>query len=79
MKRAWFLTDRPWEKFHFRAQTFHLLDERARLEAWFSDFFGFPLTMKRDAATGFPDDLDSPGPTLLSLETLAEIGSWFSE
>src|SRR5215470_2956402 len=38
------------------AQTFHLLDERIRLEAWFSDFFGFPVTMKRDTTTGFPDD-----------------------
>ncbi len=61
------------------AQTFHLLDERTRLEAWFSDFFGFPITIKRDATTGFPDDPASPGPTLVSVATLDEVNSWFPE
>jgi hypothetical protein len=61
------------------AQTFHLLDERTRLEAWFSDFFGFPVTIKRDTKTGFPDDPESPGPTLISVATLAEVSSWFPE
>jgi uncharacterized protein YcbX len=61
------------------AQTFHLLDERTRLEAWFSDFFGFPVTVKRDTSTGFPDDPESSGPTVLSEATLAEVSSWFSE
>ena len=61
------------------AQTFHLLDERRQLEAWLSEFFGFAITIKRDTNTGFPDDLESPGPTLLSLATLAEVGSWFPE
>ena len=28
------------------AQTFHLLDERTKLEEWFSDFFGFPVTVE---------------------------------
>lgn len=60
-------------------QTFHLLDERTRLEAWFSDFFGFPVIMKRDTITGFPDDLESPGPTLISMATLDEVCSWFPE
>lgn len=60
-------------------RTFHLLDERTRLEAWFSDFFGFPVTMKRDTTTGFPDDPQSPGPTLISIATLAEVSSWFPE
>ena len=61
------------------AQTFHLLDERTRLEAWFSDFFGFPVTMKKDTTTGFPDDPASPGPTLVSVATLDEVCSWFPE
>src|SRR5262249_17946525 len=61
------------------AQTFHLLDEQSRLEAWFSDFFGFPITIKRDTTTGFPDDPASPGPTLISVATLDEVNSWFPE
>jgi uncharacterized protein YcbX len=60
-------------------QIFHLLDERTRLEAWFSDFFGFPVTMRRNTTTGFPDDPASPGPTLISVATLDEVSSWFPE
>jgi uncharacterized protein YcbX len=61
------------------AQTFHLLDEQTRLEAWFSNFFGFPVTIKRDVNTGFPDDPESPGPTLISGATLDEVSSWFPD
>jgi uncharacterized protein YcbX len=61
------------------AQTFYLLDEQARLEEWFSDFFGFSVKMKRDTITGFPDDPESPGPTVLSEATLQEVSSWFPE
>lgn len=60
-------------------QTFHLLEERTRLETWFSDFFGFSVMMKRDTNSGFPDDLESPGPTLISVATLEEVSSWFPE
>ncbi|MGE0823105.1 MAG: MOSC domain-containing protein [Candidatus Binatia bacterium] len=61
------------------AKTFHLLDDRLQLEAWFSEFFGFSVTMKRDTTTGFPDDPEAPGPTLISAATLDEVSSWFSE
>jgi len=60
-------------------QTFHLLEERTGLEAWFSDFFGFSVTMKRDTVLGFPDDPVSPGPTLISVATLDAVSSWFAE
>jgi uncharacterized protein YcbX len=59
------------------ATTFHLLDDRTRLEEWFSDFFGLALSLRRDTAVGFPDDLESPGPTVVSEATLAEVSSWF--
>ena len=68
-----------WTRDPSEAQTFHLLDEQARLEAWLSDFFGFLVTIKRDTKTGFPDDPESPGPTLISVATLAEVSSWFPE
>ena len=58
---------------------FHLLDDRPELERWFSDAFGFAVTMRRDTKTGFPDDLESPGPTIVSEATLAEVNAWFPE
>jgi uncharacterized protein len=60
-------------------ETFHLVDDARRLEQWFSDYFGFPVTMKRNTSEGFPDDLDSPGPTIISLATLDEVNRWFPE
>ena len=56
---------------------FHLVEDKVGLETWFSDYLGFPVTMKRNVTTGFPDDLESPGPTLLSVASLAEVNSWF--
>jgi uncharacterized protein YcbX len=58
---------------------FHLTDDRANLERWFSDYFGFPVTMKRNIRTGFPDDLECPGPTILSVASLAEVNAWFPD
>lgn len=57
--------------------TFHLVEDHASLERWFSEYFSFPVTMKRNTTTGFPDDLDSPGPTILSAASLAEVNAWF--
>jgi uncharacterized protein YcbX len=58
-------------------RTFHLIEDHANLERWFSEYFGFPITMKRNTTTGFPDDLDSPGPTLVSVASLDEVHRWF--
>ena len=60
-------------------KTFHLVDDHASLERWFSGYFGFPVTLKRDTAMGFPDDPDSPGPTILSVASLAEVNGWFPD
>ena len=40
------------------------LKETAPLNQWLSDFFGFPVTLKRDGEKGFPDDLTAFGPTI---------------
>jgi len=58
-------------------QTFHLLEHQRSLHEWFSEFFGFRLHLRRNFETGFPDDLESPGPTIISSATLREVGSWF--
>lgn len=61
-----------------RAQeTFHMDGDRAALEQWFSDFFGFSVYLKQDLNMGFPDDVQASGPTIVSIATLAAVASWF--
>jgi uncharacterized protein YcbX len=56
---------------------FHLDHQREELHAWLGEFFGFPVTVRRNGEVGFPDDLDCPGPTIISTATLNEVASWF--
>lgn len=51
--------------------------ERQALTAILSDFFGFAVTLQQNSLVGFPDDLVSPGPTVISTATLQEVASWF--
>jgi len=57
--------------------TFDILSDRKRMEEWFSDFLNYAVRIDRDVVTGFPDDSDSPGPTIIGAATLREVGSWF--
>lgn len=59
------------------AGSFHVDDERARLQEWLGEFFGFAVAVRENPAAGFPDDTDSPGPTVISTATLQEVASWF--
>ncbi|MFN3637506.1 MAG: MOSC domain-containing protein [Chloroherpetonaceae bacterium] len=56
--------------------TFEIGD--SRLETWFSDYFGFRIKVRRNTETGFPDDLNAWGPTLVSEATYREVATWFS-
>ncbi|MDX2212307.1 MAG: MOSC N-terminal beta barrel domain-containing protein [Oculatellaceae cyanobacterium bins.114] len=58
-------------------QTFNLETSQTVFEAWLSHYFGFSVSIKRNLETGFPDDLASPGPTLISTATLEAIASWY--
>jgi uncharacterized protein YcbX len=60
-----------------QAVAFHLVEQRKELERWFGDFLGGPVFIRRNQETGFPDDLESPGPTIVGSATLQEVGSWF--
>ncbi|MBW4471909.1 MAG: MOSC N-terminal beta barrel domain-containing protein [Stenomitos rutilans HA7619-LM2] len=60
-----------------QAKTFHLDDDRSALETWLSDYFGFAVRLIQDTQVGFPDDTESPGPTVISTETLQAIADWF--
>lgn len=59
-------------------QVFHLDQERSVLAAVVSDFLGFPVQLQQNTTMGFPDDTNSPGPTVISTATLTEVASWFS-
>jgi uncharacterized protein len=58
---------------------FHLDDDRPDIAAWLSDYFEMPVQLIQNTEVGFPDDLVSPGPTVVSTATLAAIASWFPE
>jgi uncharacterized protein YcbX len=64
-----------------RQATFALLGsttgDYSELEAWLADFFGERVLVVEDPRAGFPDDTESPGPTIVSHQTLAEIARWF--
>ena len=60
-----------------RAGSFDVDHERNRLQEWLSEFFGFAVQFQENPAAGFPDDTDSPGPTIISTATLHEVASWF--
>lgn len=58
-------------------QVFHLDGDRPALNAWFSEFFGQPVTLEQNLHRGFPDDTDASGPTVVSAATLETVAAWF--
>ena len=56
---------------------FDLFQEGNVLSNWLSEYFGFPVHLKRNIEQGFPDDTVSPGPTIISTATLEAIASWY--
>ncbi len=63
-----------------RSNVFQVDAERAALEQWFSACFPEPVTLVEDREKGFPDDIEAPGPTILSTATLETIArDWFPD
>lgn len=66
-----------------QGETFVLDDSAARaqdrvaLEACLTRHFGEPVHIVRNAGSGFPDDGDNPGLTLIADASLAEVASWY--
>jgi uncharacterized protein YcbX len=56
---------------------FWLPDDLSELSFWLGAHFGETVRVERDATTGFPDDTDASGPTIVSRATLLEVASWF--
>lgn len=58
-------------RFSYREQ------DRVPVEQWFSERIGAPSRLLENSEGGFPDDLDSPGPTIVCTATIELIASWF--
>ncbi|QDV18724.1 hypothetical protein Pan153_33840 [Gimesia panareensis] len=58
-------------------ESFQLSENQPQLETWFSDFFRQPVSLKENTSTGFPDDLEAAGPTVISTQTYEEVARWF--
>lgn len=56
---------------------FHVDRQREELAAWFSQYFEMPVSILENTEGGFPDDLELPGPTLISSDSLSAVAGWF--
>jgi uncharacterized protein len=55
------------------------LRERAPLNRWLSDYFGFAVSLITEDNSGYPDDRAAPGPTITSQASLEEVTRWYPE
>lgn len=58
-------------------RTFPLEGDRRELEQFLSQHFGLAVTLRENIPAGFPDDTDSPGPTVIGTGTLETVAGWF--
>jgi uncharacterized protein YcbX len=56
---------------------FRLPDDLIELAVQFTSRLGEQVRIERNQDTGFPDDEDASGPTIVSTATLREVASWF--
>jgi uncharacterized protein len=47
------------------------------INRWLSAFFGFPAQLRHEPRSGFPDDLEAYGPTVVGEASLMEVASWY--
>lgn len=59
--------------------TFHLEQQQDDFAEHLSFLLSRTVSLKENRMTGFPDDTQSPGPTMISTATLSAIASWFGE
>lgn len=58
---------------------FHLDRDRAAIEAWLDEYFGAKIMLVEHDLGGFPDDTDSPGPTIVSAASIETVSQWMPE
>ena len=59
-------------------QSFQIDTERLDLEACLSRYLEQPVEVHENTREGFPDDLEAPGPTVISTATLRTVAEWFA-
>jgi uncharacterized protein YcbX len=59
--------------------TFSLDGPIEPLEGWLSAYFGMDVRVLENPRDGYPDDTDSPGPTVISTPTLETVTAWFPD
>ena len=66
-----------WVQGQADRQIFDLDGDRHAMSDWLSEYFEQPVKLVQNLEMGFPDDTDSPGPTIISTGTLTTVASWF--
>ena len=61
------------------SEVFDLERDRPAIQEWLGDYFGYAVEVRQNLERGFPDDTNSPGPTIVSTATLEAIASWYPE
>lgn len=61
-----------WRAFDLRGAETH-----DPLEAFLAEYFGHPVSVRRNRAGGMPDDTTAAGPTVISTATVETVASWF--
>jgi uncharacterized protein len=61
----------------FDDSQFFLAGDVTPLEHWMTDRLGTAVRLHENPLAGFPDDTDSPGPTLIATATLETVAGWF--
>jgi hypothetical protein len=59
-------------------QSFQIDTQRLELEACLSRLLEQPVELHENTREGFPDDLEAPGPTVVSTATLRAVAEWFA-
>ncbi len=54
-----------------------LQSEVEACQTWFAERLGGSVHLVENPTWGFPDDIDAPGPTLVSTATLETVAGWF--
>jgi uncharacterized protein YcbX len=67
---------RLWQTGHAAPAQFSL-DDTDRINAWITEFFGFPVVLRHDPQASFPDDREAFGPTIVSDASLRAVQNWY--
>jgi uncharacterized protein YcbX len=60
-----------------REASFDLAKDVEPIESWLGEVFSQPVRLLENPSSGFPDDTESSGPTVISAATLETVASWF--